>query len=81
MPGPALFLAPTLMQSFDTNQDHSLSREEFAQGFTKCFNEWSKNSETLTPDQLRAGLNQLFRPLLNHLHASPLCSAALRARS
>lgn len=62
MPGPALFLAPTLMQSFDTNQDHSLSHEEFAQGFTKCFNEWSKNSEALTPDQLRAGLNQLFRP-------------------
>lgn len=62
MPGPAMFLAPTLMQSFDTNQDRSLSREEFTQGFTKCFNEWSKNADTLTPDQLRAGLNQLFRP-------------------
>ncbi len=62
IPNPAMFLAPSFLEALDSNQDRSLTREEFTIGFTKWFDQWSNNSESLTPDQLRAGLNQLIRP-------------------
>jgi hypothetical protein len=57
--GPGVFLAPVLMNSFDTNKDGSLSREEFTAGFTRWFSSWNKDkSGSLNEDQLRDGLDK-----------------------
>jgi len=58
-PGPGVFLAPVVMNAFDSNKDASLSREEFTAGFAKWFSSWDTDkSGNLNEDQLRDGLDR-----------------------
>src|SRR5206468_12607724 len=56
--GPAMFVAPALLQQGDQNGDGKLSKEEFRALGGKWFAEWDKAKRgKLDADQLRAGLN------------------------
>jgi hypothetical protein len=63
MPGPGTFLAASFEAAMDANKDGSISHEEFSKAFQKWFAKWNTDkSGALTEEQLRDGLNEMFRP-------------------
>jgi spore coat protein H len=61
--GPGMFLGNAFMAALDANKDGEITRDEFAQGFTKFFKSWNTDkSGVLTGEQLRAGINQDLGP-------------------
>ena len=61
--GPGNFMAPGFIAKLDKDKNGELSRTEFVSGFQEWFKGWDKEkSGFLTEEQLRAGLNEMFRP-------------------
>jgi hypothetical protein len=61
--GPAGFLADGFLRALDANQDGKLTRQEFAAGFEKWFQSWSRDGKgPVTEEELRDGLNQELSP-------------------
>ena len=58
-----MFLGNAFMAALDVNQDGTISREEFTQGFAKWFEAWNTDrSGLLTDEQLRAGISRDLSP-------------------
>ncbi len=61
--GPGGFLARAILDSFDTDGDGSISREEFMKGFAGWFARWnSDGSGLLTEEQLKSGITRDLAP-------------------
>ena len=61
--GPGNFIGRGFMQALDTNQDESLSHDEFTRGFGKWFEKWdTAKAGKISEDQLRQGLNEELNP-------------------
>lgn len=61
--GPGVMLARRIMEEMDSNQDGTLSHDEFIHGLARWFADWNTDhSEALSPDQLRAGINRALAP-------------------
>jgi spore coat protein H len=61
--GPGIFMAGGFLAMLDADKNGALSRDEFMQGFNRWFKSWDKeNTGSLTEEQVRAGLNETFRP-------------------
>ena len=61
--GPGMVLGNAFMAALDVNQDGTISREEFTQGFAKWFEAWNTDrSGLLTDEQLRAGISRDLSP-------------------
>jgi len=61
--GPGMFLGPAFMRAMDADHDDHLTREEFASGFAKWFQEWNVDrSGALTEEQIRDGINRDLSP-------------------
>jgi hypothetical protein len=57
--GPGTFLAGPVMSALDTNEDKTLTHDEFKQGFVRWFDAWdSEKTGTLTDEALRAGIDR-----------------------
>ncbi len=61
--GPGMFWAPLLIERFDSNEDDCLARSELVAGFQTWFREWDREkSDSLSEDEVRAGLNKTLAP-------------------
>ena len=60
--GPGMFLGPAMIAALDTDKDEELTRDEFLQGFAKWFQKWTDGGDTLSEQQLRAGINRDLAP-------------------
>ncbi len=61
--GPGMFWAPLLIDQFDLDEDGQLTRNELVEGLQTWFRQWdSENSNSLSEDLLRAGLNKTLAP-------------------
>jgi len=61
--GPGNFIGPVFMTSLDANNDETVTKQEFSQGFSAWFKQWdSENSGTLTEEKLIKGINQNLSP-------------------
>jgi len=61
--GPGNFMAMGFLGQLDADKNQEVSREEFVHGFEQWFKSWDKKKAGfLTEEQLRAGLNEAFRP-------------------
>lgn len=61
--GPAMFLAPGILQQADADKDNAISKDEFTQLATQWFANWDKDKAgAINADQVREGLNSAFMP-------------------
>ena len=64
--GPGTFLAPVFITELDEDQNGTVTREEFDACFQRWFSTFNTDqSDALTVDQLRAGLNKALSPFRN----------------
>ena len=64
--GPGNFLGRAFLEALDGNEDGQLARPEFVEGFAAWFKDWnSDHTGLLTPEQLRAGINEDLSPFRN----------------
>ncbi|MBV9759664.1 MAG: ThuA domain-containing protein [Acidobacteriaceae bacterium] len=54
--------AQVLFDAMDTNHDGTLTHSEMESAFNSWFSAWRGNGESLTRDQIAAGLSKLFPP-------------------
>ena len=67
--GPGMFLAPAFLAELDRSEDGTVTREELESCFRQWFDAWNtEQSDTVTVDQVRAGLNEVLSPFR---HAPP----------
>lgn len=60
--GPGAFVAGSIMNALDSNKDGELAAAEVRESFSNLFAKWSGKGESISEEQLRAGIDQDFAP-------------------